>query len=472
MRKGLPFLAGVAFMAMAVSGCASSSAMPRYGGSVPRAEVLRQGDTISVRYAFDRDAPVWVFADSALTSEHRQPWRPDQWTVLTPNVVMERAGHYDILRATDGGFVPRNVEIAVRPKSVDLEAEYPTLKFSNGAVALPTRQMTVFPVSGVKQAAALPADLNNVERTVAPTQVLWRDEAGPVLYAGERRAQLITQFERSYVLLGQADVTQDDGLTAVIDPALPAWISETLAEAAPATGRWYRQRLGAADNAQQPVLMASWNGPAERMTSMGGSVLPGLLVMNFEGRGIVEPNDEIRERALWFVAHEAAHFWLGQTVRYEYAREAWITEGGADLMAVRALQAMRPDYDPKPELQREIDDCVRLGAKPLSSAGERGEHRAYYACGAVFAMAAEAAQRRKTGGDYLDYVRETLRRNPDGVVGTDEWIQQFIDAGGSLEIASLMVDMLSKGSANPAATVEAILGDVGVTRVDGRVVLR
>ena len=45
------------------------------------------------------------------------------------------------------------------------------------------------------------------------------------------------------------------------------------------------------------------------------------------------PQPEIVERSRWFIGHEGAHFWLGQTVRYAFADEAWITEGGADLMA-------------------------------------------------------------------------------------------------------------------------------------------
>ncbi|MEG1453926.1 hypothetical protein, partial [Brevundimonas sp.] len=440
MRIGLPLVAGLALMAVAVSGCASGGVLAQQAPQSPRAEVERQGETLLVRYEMDRDAPVWAFWDSALISEVRQPWRPTQWTVMTPNVVLDRAGHYDILRTKDGSPVPRTVEFRVRPKGVNLEAEYPTLTFTNGAVALPTHQMSVFPMNSVADVTALPSDLNGVEMAVGPTQVSWRDQAGPVLFAGERRPYLITQNERSYVLMGDADVTRSEGLTAVLDPALPQWMSDTLAEAAPVTGQWYRQRLGqAAAGAEKPVLMAAWNGPTDRMTSMGGSVMPGLIVMNFEGQGIIQPTNAVRERALWFIAHEAAHFWLGQTVRYEYARDAWITEGGADLMAVRALKARDPSYDDKAELQTEIDDCVKYAGKPVAEAGARGEHRAYYACGAVFAMAAEGGQHSKTGGDFLDFIRPLIDANrEDGVLTASEWLIHYAAQGGRMQVASLM----------------------------------
>lgn len=473
MKRPVLIAAIVSSVAAILASCATGPVQPRILPG-PSAELTKQGETLHLRYTLDRDAAVWAFNDSALMREFREPWRPRQWTVLTPGVVLDRSGFYDILRSEDGGPVPRQVEIRIVPKVVDLEAEYPTLKFSNGAVALPTRQLGLYPLNSVAEAAALPADQNEIDVQVAPTRVLWRDEAHPVLFAGERYSELVTQYERSYVLLGEADVTRDDALTAVIDPALPEWMSQTLSEAAPAMGQWYRQRLGpAAAGAEKPVLMAAWNGPTQRMTSMGGSVLPGLIVMNFEGRGITEPNDEIRERSLWFVAHEAAHFWLGQTVRYEYARDSWITEGGADMMAVRALQARNPSYNAKAELQNEIDDCVKYAGKPLGEAGERGEHRAYYACGAVFAMSAEAAQRRKTGGDFLDFIGPLIDENrADGVLTLSEWLIHYAAAGARMEQASLMLEIINEGAPDPAGSVLALLEGWDVTLQNGRVVLR
>ncbi|MGS7457557.1 hypothetical protein ACT3J6_23865, partial [Mycobacterium tuberculosis] len=71
--------------------------------------------------------------------------------------------------------------------------------------------------------------------------------------------------------------------------------------------------------------MASWKGPTPRTTSMGGSVLPGLIAASFEGEDVVQPTDGLRAMVRWFIGHESAHFWLGHTVRYEYARDMWIT---------------------------------------------------------------------------------------------------------------------------------------------------
>ena len=63
--------------------------------------------------------------------------------------------------------------------------------------------------------------------------------------------------------------------------------------------------------------MVSWAGPTKGMVSIGGSVLPGLVTMALEGEGLAKPNDKAAQYARWFVAHEAAHFWLGQAIAYD-----------------------------------------------------------------------------------------------------------------------------------------------------------
>lgn len=463
----LNFLATAAMSAaILLTACAATPAPgPWKLEAAPQVTVTRAGERLTVDYVFNRDAVVWAFMDSALISDVREPWRPRQWTVETPGVMMERRGHYDIIRSTNGGAVPRHVRFSVRPQTVELEAEYKTLVFSDGAVALPTRQMDVFALGSPEAAEAMPADLNGINLDGGSSRVTWRDVDGPVLFNGERHAELTTTGERSYVLLGQARVTPGEGLTTVMDPNLPPWIGEKIRSFAPRVGQFYLQRLGApGSGGDHPVVMVSWNGPTERMTSMGGSVLPGLIVMSFEGAGVTRPTAEMEQVSRWFIAHESAHFWLGQAVRYEFARDAWITEGGADLMAVRALAALDPAYDDRKALQDEVDDCARLSrGRGVADAGTRGEHRAYYACGAVFAMAAEGAQRRRDGGDWFDFLRPLLAANRvDGVLSRAEWLGALTQVAGDPAPAASIVRLLDDGAADPAAEIAALFTATGV----------
>lgn len=473
----LVLFAAVAAMAL-VTGASTASARQSAASDQseptrPAVTVTRDGDVWTAEYELDRDAAVWAFFRSALIMETRLPWRLEQWQVTTPGVVLERAGNYDILRATDGGPVPRRVSIAFTPRAENLEADYGLLVFTDGSVALPSGQFDVFPLGSVAEAATVPVDLNGYPLTVGPASVTWRDRSGLVLFRGEREAEVTAVEADTYVLFGQADMVESEQLVTVTDPALPGWIGGAIADFAPRVAAVYVDRLGPGQT-DRPTVMVSWAGPTRGMTSMGGSVMPGLIVMKFEGSGVVEPSAPVLAVARWFIGHESAHFWLGQVVRYERARDAWISEGGADLMAVRALKAIDPAYDALGELQTEVDDCVRFAVAPVAEAAGRGEHRALYACGAVFALAAEGAQRRATGGDWFDFLKPLIDASrADGVLTRAEWLDALDAVSGDATLRRDIELLLDTGSPEAAERVAGLLerSGVAVRREDGRVVL-
>ena len=157
-------------------------------------------------------------------------------------------------------------------------------------------------------------------------------------------------------------------------------------------------------------------------------------------------------------------------MRYTRARDAWITEGGADLMAVRATRTIDPTYDSVAELQREVDDCIAMATgKPVASAGERGENRAYYACGAVWSLALEAAQRARTGGDFFDVVAEFQRRNADDMTVTrEEWLTLLTDVSRDPSLRIGIERMLDEGAVNPAGEIAHLFERTGVAfRMEG-----
>lgn len=428
----------------------------------PAVTVSRDGDAWTAQYELDRDAPVWAFFVSALTEETRQAWRLEQWRVVTPGVVLERAGGRDILRAADGGPVPRRLQIAFTPRPDNLEAEYEVLVFTDGSVAMPSAMFDVFPLASVAEAEAVPLDLNGYALQAGPASVTWRDRAGPVLFRGQRVPTATAVGAETYILFGEADLVESEGLVTVIDPQLPQWIGTALKDFAPRVAEVYAGRLGPGQS-DRPTMMVSWNGPTPGRTSMGGSVLPGLVVMKFDGVGVVEPSARVLSMARWFIGHESAHFWLGQVVRYEQARDAWITEGGADLMAIRALGAIDPAWDAQAQLQREVDDCIRLADAPVTEAAGRGEHRALYACGAVFALVAEGAQRRATGGDWFDFLKPLIDASrEDGVLTREEWLDALDAVSRDGSLRRDMEALLDRGSDDPDAIITGLFDRSGV----------
>ena len=444
-----------ALLALALAASAASSAPPL------EVAVSRSGSEWTADFRFPRRAGAWAFVRSSLTRDGARPWRPQSWTVETPGVRLERHGYYDVLAGENGRALPERVRIRFAPFPGDLISDYdPALLFTDGSVALYSEQFDAFPLRSPARAGRLPIDLGDAGVEIDPTRVTFRDAGGTVLHGGRRVASVsLDDDDGTYVLFGPAEPVATEALAAIIDPALPGWIRRSLLDDTPRILAGYAEALGPAPG-PKPTLMVSWAGPTPRLTSMGGSVLPGLIAMTYEGAGVVEENEAVRREGLWFIAHEGAHFWLGQAVAYQYSRDAWITEGGADLLAMRAVPAVDPGYDPRAALQAAVDDCAALtDGRGVASAEQRNEHRAYYACGVVFGLIAEAA----SGRPFAAFVRSLIDANRrDKVVTREDWIAALDRASGDPSLGTDIGRLIDRGAGDPKAAIASLFTRAGV----------
>ena len=458
-----------AALLLVLAGCASApeprapAAASQPAPRVSAAEVVRDGDTWTVEFRFSRASPAWLFGHSSVMRDNGRPWRPSSWTVETPGVRIERRGRHDVMFA-ESGDVPPVVRVRFTPVSADLVAEYdPALIFSDGSVALWSGHFFLRPVASVAAAEALPLDLNGVSFPGDGAQATFRDQAGRVLHVGQRFDSATLIEARSYVLFGPLQPVTSDDIAAVIDPALPTWLKRELSVSTPAIMGRLAEALGPHGGAK-PSLLVSWRGPTQGLSSMGGSVLAGQISMTFEGSGVVEENDELRAGARWFIAHEGAHFWLGGAVRYEYARDSWIMEGGADLLAARAIAAIDPAFNATRMLQNSVNECVGFATRPVEQAGDRGENRAYYVCGAVFGMIAESASRRP----YSHFVRTLIDANrSDGILTRAEWLAALDQVSRDPTLSRDIGTMLSSGVADPKAMLASLFTRAGIRFTPG-----
>lgn len=454
----LPLLRILALLALLWASPAAAAIAP-----LATVDVVRDGDSWTAEYRFSRTAPAWAFLHSALAREDRKPWRPRSWSVETPGVRLARAGWYDLLVA-ERGNVPQVVRIRFRPTAMDLEADYdPALLFSTGAIALFTDQFNVAPVASAAAAAKLPLDLSTRDIAAGGTRVTFRDMGREILHAGERKEAASMTKGRSYVLFGAADIVDTPDIATVIDPGLPDWVAKELRSATPRLLAHYRALLGPRSG-QKPMLMATWGGATPGRTSLGGSVLPGLVLLAMEGDRLMEPSAKALDHMRWFVAHETAHFWLGQTIEYDAAAHSWITEGGADLLAIRAIQHIDGAYDPSGRLNDAVANCTRFARKPINSANMRSEHDAYYSCGAVFGLIAEAAQnKRRPGSGIGGFWKSLIEANrSDRVVSQAEWLAAVTKASGDPTIARDVRNLAERGAADPRAQIASLFQRAGV----------
>ena len=264
-------------------------------------------------------------------------------------------------------------------------------------------------MESVRAVKALPSDLNNQLVPDAKLTYVLRDRAGPVwLRRPAPRDGRNHRQEHLRVLRTRCSPSRLRRWSASSIRSCRSGFADRSRRPCPTCWRgtprsWDRRP------ACKPTIMLSWVGPTPRLTSRAGSVLPGLIVLTYEGAGRPLGRRGRPHRGLQFIAHEAAHFWLGQTVAYEYARDAWITEGGADLLAMRLMALEHPRYDWRDDFNHSIAECANLTRRRgVESARERNENRAYYACGAVFGLIAESA----SGRSFFTFRENTRRRQP------------------------------------------------------------
>ena len=462
MKRGvsIPFFFLALLTACTDTHRVGSYSVGRDNKAVAEVEVVRDGNRWTAAYQFNRASPVWVLARSPLAAQSGKSYRSESWTVDTPDVRLERRGRYDVLVAENGQPVPKRVRIRFKPYAGELQAGYDAaLTFSDGSVALFDGQFKAFPAASAAEAAAMPFDLDAVAMASLPTRATFRDQRGGVLFEGRRHQVLTLEDRGTYVLFGPAQPIVTGAISAILDPQLPAWLRTFLASSTTQILAEYARDLGPAP-VGRPTLMVSWKGATPKMAGMGGSVLPNLVTMSFEGEGVLQENAEMRNQARWFVAHESAHFWLGQAVRYEFSREAWIIEGGADLLAFRTVAATDPAYDARAQLQRSLDECVSLTrGRSVESAQQRNEERTAYACGAIFGLVAEAA----SGKSFAAWVRpliEASRR--DGILSRREWLAWLEQGSNGRVLRREVEQLLDNGSADPAGAFASLFARAGV----------
>jgi hypothetical protein len=430
----------------------------------PSAQVTHNGSIWQVDYTLPHSAPAWVFPVSAPRLMDHRPWRQAAWRVVTPGVRIERHGAYDMLVASDGRSIPRKVRITFSPTSATLEREYdPAIAFSNGATALYSDQFDLAPIVDPATVDAKEAGLSVQDFGGRPVPVRFHDAAGPVFVQGRRQNDPILTGAATYVVFGAGEVKTLGGVAMLADLALPAWLKSDVSQFVPLVASTYASRLSARSDPRLPLLIMGWRGATPGKVINDGGVRPGEIVLNFEGEGLLDRNERAARRTRWFIAHEMAHFWLGsEGVAYEAPSDAWITEGGAEMMAFTLLAGSDHDYAIG-ELQRAVNDCVKLGTKPIARAADRHESRAFYACGTVFALAASGVARRRGGADFFDFIEPLLARHRfDRQLGGADWLDHFGTLSGEPGAADVMRSMIERGSSRPVEDIETILKSAGV----------
>ncbi|MGH7293435.1 MAG: hypothetical protein ACRELB_00810, partial [Polyangiaceae bacterium] len=170
-------------------------------------------------------------------------------------------------------------------------------------------------------------------------------------------------------------------------------------------------------------------------------------------------------------AHEAAHFWnADQHARRGEPGDAWLDEGSADALAMRALHAtgVLDDAAYRGALSEAASECAMWlsGGEPLTACARPGHSRALYVCGSTLSLVAEAAVRRRDpGADLFTFWKAVF---DEGQPAYDEatFFRVLDRLGGAPPVSAAVRRLVHERQPDPTQALRDALRLVGLeTRV-------
>ena len=140
----------------------------------------------------------------------------------------------------------------------------------------------------------------------------------------------------SFIYIGDAKITEGRDFTGVIDPGLPDWLSSRFDADLSEIFDGHRKLWGDGLKQKSTVLF-SFRGYGTSGFSNKGGALGNMLALETSGDNLHTESEDTLNHFHWFFAHEAAHLFQGRTGLNGNAY--WISEGGANAMAVNVLRA-------------------------------------------------------------------------------------------------------------------------------------
>ena len=141
-----------------------------------------------------------------------------------------------------------------------------------------------------------------------------------------------------YAYFGPQAIESSGDVRALVDPATPAWIRETMSDTAAQVAAVYEKAL-ARPAPNTLALIVGAKALDEPGYSIKGGALPGQVVYRLAGSDLREDSPLGRRRLQQLVAHELAHVWQGLVARGGIGEtDPWVHEGGAEALSLLALQ--------------------------------------------------------------------------------------------------------------------------------------
>lgn len=251
-----------------------------------------------------------------------------------------------------------------------------------------------------------------------------------------------------FIYLGPAVPEAGQGVRAIIDPAVPAWLAEDAAAALESSNAFYARGL-AIPAPGQPVLIVGAL-PAEDRAAFVGDVTPNQVInLQFAPRALPsEREPRIGDMVVPFVAHETFHVWQGDGFRdAPGVNGRWLTEGAAEYFSLLAQADQSPAAAERSRavLARRLGACLAVMDK--------------HPQGLVALTGAEAQATRYDCGTVSQWLADLQTRNEGGLFGVWRGLLARPDGYG-------VADFRTAIAGHPSAAQDALLdGDPDIRGV-------
>jgi hypothetical protein len=294
-------------------------------------------------------------------------YRESSWEILSKDVVLESTTEGEVLQAKTGTFSQLKIKVN-HFSDYSMDNYAPSARFSDGGIAL--------------YAEFLFGDV------IINKQI--RELKTNISYRTNLKENIITDPKMKsdigvYTYFGPQVLKQSGDVRIIIDPNMPEWLKKSFNKVVPIVSKIFSKRLNHQLSAMPQVMLASGDINTMDSFSVKGGAKNNQLVMIYKGKELLQPSKEKQHMIERLIAHEMAHLWQQDVTNGGMsAKEPWIHEGGAEVLAVEALidaKLWNKDYRNKYTAYYTNRCTTILEENTLQKKIEEGNWDAVYACG-------------------------------------------------------------------------------------------
>ncbi len=323
-------------------------------------------------------------------------FRHKTWKSLTPGIQVQLGDSGELISSIDSkNFTEVQFEVKSHYDSLVKDYEF-SLPFTDKSEAMFTGHFNVY------------YELNG-EAQYPQIDFSFLSPQENIIILGKKRFETSQWSDKSnggtYVYFGNIEPIETKELLSVVDPGMPGWLKEQLFNFMPKLFLEYKKQTGTKLN-QRPLVLFNYNPNRDGIGS-GGGVLPGVVQLRVEGRGWQIESEDLKEHAVFLLAHESAHLWNSQLF-FPASNETsyWLHEGGANVFAFRTMNNLGViDRNRLYEnYSSQLNKCIKQADNlPLNKAYEKGLFKAYYTCGSTIGLMTEKALEAQAAGSIFDF---------------------------------------------------------------------